>query len=106
MINGLMSRVAEDRPLFKEIVDLSMELKSMDTPVFPGTPQPLKATIQTVKEDGYLSYIWSFSEHTATHIDAPAHMVEGRETIEKIPRGTSSATDWSSISPKSQSGTR
>lgn len=71
--------------VFKEIVDLSVELKSMDTPVFPGSPQPLRATIQTPKDDGYLSYLWAFSEHTATHVDAPAHMVEGGETVDKIP---------------------
>ena len=75
----------DERPLFKEIVDLSVELKSLDTPVFPGAPQPLKATIQTTKEDGYLSFLWAFSEHTATHTDAPAHMVEGGETIDRMP---------------------
>ena len=74
----------EGAPLFKEIVDLSTELKSMDTPVFPGAPQPLKAAIQTMGEDGYLSYLWAFSEHTATHVDAPAHMVEGGETVDKV----------------------
>ena len=75
----------EGAPLFKEIVDLSTELKSMDTPVFPGAPQPLKAAIQTMGEDGYLSYLWVFSEHTATHVDAPAHMVEGGDTVDKVP---------------------
>jgi arylformamidase len=75
----------EDARFFREIIDLSMPLKSLDTPVFPGAPQPLKATIQTLKDDGYLSYVWSFTEHTATHIDAPAHMVAGGETIEKVP---------------------
>ncbi len=81
-----LSLVGLDRgPFFKEIVDLSMQLKSMDTPVFPGAPQPLRAIIQTAKEDGYLSFLWSFSEHTATHTDAPVHMVEGGRTIDKIP---------------------
>ena len=77
----------DERPLFKEIVDLSVELKSLDTPVFPGAPQPLRATIQTTKEDGYLPFVWAFSEHTATHTDAPAHMVEGGETIDRMPLG-------------------
>ena len=76
---------SEGGRLFKEIVDLSAELRSMDTPVFPGAPQPLKASIQTMKDDGYLSYLWTFSEHTATHVDAPAHMVEGGETVDKVP---------------------
>ena len=70
---------------FREIVDLSMEMRSLDTPVFPGAPQPLRATIQTMESDGYLSYLWSFSEHTATHIDAPAHMVEGGQSIDELP---------------------
>jgi kynurenine formamidase len=77
--------MSEKGRLFKEIVDLSVKLKSLDTPVFPGAPQPLRAAIQTTKEDGYLSYLWAFSEHTATHIDAPAHMVEGGATIDTIP---------------------
>lgn len=59
----------------------------MDTPVFPGAPQPIRATFQTAKEDGYLSFLWAFSEHTATHTDAPVHMVEGGETIDKMPLG-------------------
>jgi arylformamidase len=80
----LAKRISEERQ-FRQIVDLSVELKSLDTPVFPGAPQPLRATIQTHEEDGYLSYTWSFSEHTATHIDAPAHMVKGGATIDKVP---------------------
>jgi len=86
MVRGRGAQVdLEDGRFFKEIIDLSMELKSMDTPVFPGAPQPLRATIQTAKDDGYLSYLWAFSEHTATHADAPAHMVEGGETIDAMP---------------------
>jgi arylformamidase len=72
-------------PTVKEIVDLSMPLKSLDTPVFPGAPQPLRATIQTAEVDGYLSFLWAFSEHTSTHTDAPIHMVQGGETIDRIP---------------------
>jgi kynurenine formamidase len=75
----------DELPTLKEIVDLSMPLKSLDTPVFPGAPQPLRATIQTNKVDGYLSFLWAFSEHTSTHTDAPIHMVEGGETIDRIP---------------------
>ena len=75
----------EAGPEIKEIVDLSMPVKSLDTPVFPGAPQPLKSIIQTPKEDGYFSYLWAFSEHTSTHTDAPVHMVEGGDTIDQIP---------------------
>jgi len=86
MVPGQGAQVdLEDGRFFKEIIDLSMGLKSLDTPVFPGAPQPLRATIQTAKDDGYLSYLWAFSEHTATHVDAPAHMVEGGGTIDAIP---------------------
>jgi kynurenine formamidase len=69
----------------KEIIDLSMPLKSMDTPVYPGYPQPLRATFTTLNEHGYGSHIWTFAEHTSTHVDAPVHMVEGATTVDKMP---------------------
>ena len=75
----------KDQRLFKRVVDLSVDLKSMDTPVFPGAPQPLRAAIQTMERDGYLSYLWALSEHTATHVDAPAHMVGGGESVDRVP---------------------
>ena len=71
--------------MFKEVVDLSVPMTSLDTPVYPGYPQPLRAIFTTVRDNGYASFIWSFAEHSATHVDSPGHFVEGALTIDKVP---------------------
>jgi len=68
-----------------EVVDLSTSIASLSTPMFPGYPQPLKSTYTTIEENGYRSHVWSFVEHTATHVDAPAHFLKHGLTIEKVP---------------------
>ena len=70
---------------FKEIVDLSVPLKSLDTPVFPGYPQPLKSIFTTIRKEGYASFLWIFAEHTSTHVDSPAHFYDGALTIDQVP---------------------
>ncbi len=70
---------------FKQILDLSVPLKSMDTPLFPGTPMPLRTTYQTVQSSGFLAYVWLFHEHSGTHVDSPAHMVNDGMTIDQVP---------------------
>ncbi len=69
----------------KEVVDLSVPLASLNTPVFPGYPQPLKATFTTVSKEGYASFVWTFAEHTSTHVDSPAHFYDGALTIDQVP---------------------
>ncbi len=71
----------------KEVIDLSVPLKSLDTPVFPGYPQPLRSIFTTIRDVGYASYIWVFAEHTSTHVDAPAHFIEGGLSVDKVPIG-------------------
>jgi arylformamidase len=72
-------------PAFKEVIDLSVPMTSLDTPVYPGYPQPLKATFTTIRENGYASFVWTFVEHSATHVDSPGHFIEGAPTIDKVP---------------------
>jgi len=60
-------------------------MESLSTPVFPGYPQPLKSAFTTIQENGYRSYVWSFVEHTSTHVDSPAHFLQDGRTIDKIP---------------------
>jgi len=60
-------------------------MKSLDTPVFPGYPQPLRSSYTTVAKDGYASFIWSFAEHTSTHVDSPAHFYDNALTIDQVP---------------------
>jgi arylformamidase len=70
---------------FKKVVDLAVPLVSMDTPVYPCYPQPLRATFTTVRDDGFASFAWTFVEHVSTHVDAPMHMVAGGSSIDKVP---------------------
>ena len=70
---------------FKKIVDLAVPMTHMDTPVYPGYPQPLRTVFSTLRDDGYASYVWTFVEHVSTHVDAPIHMVEGGTPVEKMP---------------------
>jgi kynurenine formamidase len=65
------------------IIDLTQTL-SPDTVMWPGAPPPALETILTVAHDGFYNRLVTFVEHTSTHLDAPAHMVEGTETVDQI----------------------
>jgi len=86
-----------------KVVDLSMPIESLKTPMFPGYPQPLKAVFTTIETHGYNSNIWVFVEHTSTHVDAPNHFVKEGPTIEKVPADTyvgwSTALDFTNLPP-------
>jgi arylformamidase len=72
---------------FKEVVDLSVKMASMDTPVYPGYPQPLRSIFTTVRDNGYASFIWTFAEHSSTHVDSPGHFSDGAPMIDEVPIG-------------------
>jgi kynurenine formamidase len=46
-------------------------------PMFPGVPLPSRKTHVTVAANGFYGQIWNFWEHTGTHLDVPAHFIEG-----------------------------
>jgi kynurenine formamidase len=49
-----------------------------ETPLYPaGYPQPEMQPFKTYEEHGFYANLWTFVEHTGTHMDAPAHFVEG-----------------------------
>ncbi len=87
-----------------KVIDLSMPIESLNTPVFPGYPQPLKAVFTTIETHGYNSNIWVFVEHTSTHVDAPYHFVKDGPTIEKVQLdryvGWSTVLDFTDVPPK------
>lgn len=64
-------------------IDLTMPL-GPETPVFPGYPKP--ALLQWSKYDthGYYSNVLFAPEHSATHVDSPAHFVPGAKTIDQV----------------------
>lgn len=86
------------------VIDLSVPMKSMDTPVYPGYPQPLRATFTTVRDNGYASFLWSFVEHSSTHVDSPGHFSTGSPMIDEVPLskyvGRGLVLDFSKAGPR------
>jgi len=66
------------------IVDLTHTL-TPDFPVFPGWSPPEITTLVTVEDDGYYGLRIAFDEHTATHMDAPAHFAAAGLTADRLP---------------------
>ena len=58
---------------------------SPEMPVYPGTEQPVLTTACTIREAGYRETILHMYSHTGTHMDAPAHMIEGGKTLDAFP---------------------
>jgi kynurenine formamidase len=54
-------------------------------PVFPGEPQPEVTDTMTLETDGVSVQSVRFSNHLGTHLDAPAHFIEGGITLDEIP---------------------
>jgi kynurenine formamidase len=56
------------------------------SPVFTG-PEPAREDLFTYDRDGFYSQLWTFGEHSGTHMDAPGHFVRGaRKTPDIRPR--------------------
>lgn len=65
------------------IIDLSVRLNE-DMPVYPGDPKLAIKAAGTFTDDGYVGHAVSMGTHAGTHIDAPAHMIEGTKTLDKF----------------------
>lgn len=64
-----------------KIIDISLPINN-ETVVYPNNPAVLIETVTKIPQaSSQLSKI-SFGSHTATHIDAPAHTIEGGAFIE------------------------
>lgn len=66
------------------LIDLSVQLNA-DTPVFPGDPELVILAAGSFEKEGYLGHGLSMGTHSGTHIDAPAHMIEGSKTLDEFP---------------------
>jgi kynurenine formamidase len=69
---------------FTTVLDLTYTA-TPDFPLFPGTPPFTIETFATVANDAYYSNNLSHNEHTATHMDAPAHFIADGWTADLIP---------------------
>ncbi len=87
-----------------KVIDLSMPIESLKTPMFPTYPKPLKTIFSTIETHGFNSNVWIFVEHTSTHVDAPIHFIKDGDTIDKIPVDTyvgwATVLDFSNVPPK------
>lgn len=66
------------------IVDLTHGI-SGEMPVYPGTKPPEIIEACTLEKEGFREKKLSFYSHTGTHMDAPAHILEGARTLDRYP---------------------
>jgi kynurenine formamidase len=52
-------------------------------PMYTG-PNPLAETLTNFEEDGFYSQLWTFAEHSGTHVDVPGHFVEGNRLAHEL----------------------
>lgn len=70
--------------MFKEIYDISCHL-SPELAVFPDDPTFKAEPVASIPEKGYAMSRLTMGSHLGTHLDAPSHILEGKESIENIP---------------------
>ena len=64
-------------------IDLSHTIKN-NMPVFPGTEAPNIEDVFTHETHGFWEHKLTLFSHVGTHIDAPAHMIEGAPTLDEM----------------------
>ncbi len=62
-------------------IDLSHRI-TQGMPVYPGTLPPTIEATTTIERDGFAEKRISMFTHTGTHMDAPAHILPGAETLD------------------------
>ncbi|KSW11478.1 hypothetical protein CF15_01100 [Pyrodictium occultum] len=65
------------------VVDLTRPL-GPGTPVYPGDPPVMVETVAVIPRDGFYNRRVCLGEHSGTHVDAPAHMVEGGAPVDSV----------------------
>src|ERR1043166_910203 len=65
------------------VIDLTQPY-APSTLVWPGSHPPQFTTVENHAEHGCCARAVHLYEHTGTHLDAPAHFVDGAETVDQI----------------------
>jgi arylformamidase len=65
------------------LIDVSMPLSAATTPV-PGHPCPDFKAYHELERDGIRNTVVRMTLHTATHVDAPSHIVSDGATIDVV----------------------
>jgi kynurenine formamidase len=66
------------------VVDLSHTI-SANMPVYPETEPPVFECPCTIDEHGFCETKIDLFSHTGTHMDAPAHIIAGSQTLDQFP---------------------
>lgn len=53
-------------------------------PVFPGTEAPVFCQGSTISQNGFAEKKITFFSHTGTHLDSPAHILEGQPNLDQL----------------------
>ncbi|KAF6761140.1 cyclase [Ephemerocybe angulata] len=69
-----------------QFIDLThpISLTTTRPTIYPGDPDLRISPHATVEKDGYAVHYMQLGTHTGTHIDAPAHFIEGGRTVDQI----------------------
>ncbi len=70
-----------------KVIDLTHVIHE-DMQVFPGTEPPRLSVGNTLEKDGFRETALFLFSHTGTHMDTPAHMLEGAAELDKLPVST------------------
>ena len=75
------------------VLDLTHPL-APGMPVYPGADAPDLRQVSTVARDGWNEKWIGLSSHHGTHMDAPAHMIEGAPTLDRMEPGRFLGRGW------------
>ena len=64
-----------------QIIDLSHVI-NQDTTMYPGSEKPV---LELIDIDGYIETKITMYSHTATHIDAPLHILKNGKSLDNLP---------------------
>jgi kynurenine formamidase len=64
-----------------KVIDLTHMIEST-MPVYPGTEPPMFEPANTYEKDGFKETKITMFTHTGTHMDPPAHLYQGRTTLD------------------------
>ena len=70
-----------------KVIDLTHVIHE-DMQVYPGTEPPRLTRGNTLEKDGFRETALFLFSHTGTHMDTPAHMLEGAAELDKLPVST------------------
>ena len=66
-----------------KVIDLTHTIKE-DMPVYPGTEKPKLEVASTYERDMFKETLFVMYSHTGTHIDPPAHIIEGKPALDSF----------------------